>query len=139
MRNSKILMKIIKDNHMTSFIVTYLVLILLSAFVLAEVEPEMSNVGDALWYIFALITSTGFGDITSVSILGRVISVILGIYSIFVIALLTALVINFYQEKMKIQQNESVMLFLDKMERLPELSKEELEAMSAKVKAFKRK
>ena len=139
MRNSKILIKIIKEFHMQRFVITYFLFILLSCFIIMAVEPGINNIWNALWYIFALITSTGFGDFIAVTLVGRVVSIILGIYSIFVIALLTALVVDFYQEKMRIRQNESIMLFLDEMERLPELSKEELTDMSEKVKDFKKK
>jgi len=139
MRSSKLLIKIIKDNHMERFIITYLALILVCCAVVMAAEPGINNMADAIWYIFALITSTGFGDFIAVSLVGRTVSILLGIYSIFVIALMTALVIDLYQEKLRIRQNESIMLFLDKMERLPELSSEELADMSEKVKAFKKK
>ena len=43
-------------------------------------------------------TTIGFGDITAVSILGRILSVILGIYGIIVVALITSIIVNFYSE-----------------------------------------
>lgn len=54
--------------------------------------------GDALWYCFAIVTTIGFGDVTVTSPLGRVLSVILGIYGIIVVALITSIIVNFYNE-----------------------------------------
>ena len=47
---------------------------------------------------YLLVTTIGFGDITSVTVLGRIISVILGIYGIVVVAILTSIIVNFYTE-----------------------------------------
>lgn len=133
MKSSRILWKIIRDNNMDKFVIMYFVSIIAVCFVLMAAEPQIKTFGDALWYVFALVTSTGFGDLTAVTVLGRTTSIILGIYSIFVIALLTALVIDFYQEKLRIRQNESILMFLDKLEHLPELSPQELAQLSEKV------
>lgn len=54
--------------------------------------------GDALWYSFAVVTTIGFGDITAVTVPGRVISVILGLYGLIVVALITSIIVNFYTE-----------------------------------------
>lgn len=137
LKNSRLIWKIMKMNHMEGVLITYLIWILAACFILMFTEPDIRTFGDAVWYCFALVTSTGFGDLNAVTPVGRTVSVILGIYSIFVIALLTAVVIDFYQEKLRIRQNESVLLFLDKMEHLPELSREELADMSERVKKIK--
>jgi len=61
-------------------------------------EPAIESFGDGLWYCFALVTTIGFGDITAVTVAGRILSVILGIYGIIVVALITSIIINFYNE-----------------------------------------
>ena len=47
---------------------------------------------------FAIITTIGFGDITAVTGIGRIMSVILGIYGIIVVSLVTSVIVNFYTE-----------------------------------------
>ena len=59
---------------------------------------ENISYGDALWYSFAIITTIGFGDVSVTSPLSRVLSVILGIYGIIVVAVLTSIIVNFYNE-----------------------------------------
>ena len=45
--------------------------------------------------------------------------------------------VNYYGQIVEMQRRETAMMFLDKLERLPELSKEELEDISKRVKKFR--
>ena len=45
-----------------------------------------------------MVTTIGFGDVTVSSFLGRLISVVLGVYGIIVVALITSIIVNFYGE-----------------------------------------
>ena len=56
---------------------------------------------DSMWYCFAIVTTIGFGDVTAVTPLGRVLSVVLGVYGIVVVALITSIIVNFYGEVRK--------------------------------------
>ena len=42
-------------------------------------------------------------------------------------------------EYLKAKENETISLFLEKLERLPELEKEELKRISEKIKKFNKK
>lgn len=138
MKGGRLLWEIIKLNHLQYYLFVYLLAILVVSLILQLVEPGIASFGDAVWYCFALITTIGLGDITAVTLVGRLLSMVLGICSLFVVAITTAMVINFYQEKLRMRQNESVLLFLDKIEHLPELSREELEELSERIQKLKR-
>ena len=58
----------------------------------------MAQFPDALWYTFAVVTTIGFGDFTATTLVGRVLTVILGIYGIVVVAVITSIIVNFYNE-----------------------------------------
>ena len=64
-------------------------------------------------------------------------SVLLTIYSLFVVAIATGVVVNFYTQMVETQRKETLAMFMDQLERLPELSREELENMSRKVRRFR--
>ncbi|MDD6415333.1 MAG: hypothetical protein PUG06_15015 [Blautia sp.] len=64
-------------------------------------------------------------------------SVLLTIYSLFVVAIATGVVVNFYTQMVEMQRKETLAMFMDQLERLPELSREELENISRKVRQFR--
>ena len=72
------------------------------------------------------------------TVIGRVITVILSIYSIAVIAIFTAVVTSFFTDLARSRKEESIRKFMDELEHLPELSKEELEDLSRRVKEFQK-
>jgi predicted lysophospholipase L1 biosynthesis ABC-type transport system permease subunit len=87
-------------NNWSTFLVLFCLLafIIAFSFILPAVEPTITNFWDAMWYCFAVITTIGFGDFYATTLIGRVLTVILGIYGIVVVAILTSVVVNFYNE-----------------------------------------
>ena len=73
------------------------------------------------------------GDIVAMTFIGKLVSVFVTIYTIFVVAIVTGVVVNYYGQIVEMQRRETAMMFLDKLERLPELSKEDLEDISKRV------
>ena len=63
----------------------------------------------------------------------------LSVCSILIIAVVPGVITSYYVESTKLRADESSAKFLDDLERLPELSKEELVELSEKVKKFNRK
>ena len=59
------------------------------------------------------------------------------VYAVYAIAIITGVVVNFYTQMVEMQRKETLTMFMDKLERLPELSKEELEVISKNVKKFR--
>ncbi len=95
----KVLQKIIRKTYAVEVLFGLLILIISFSFVLVNVEGDnIASFEDALWYCFAIVTTTGFGDITAQSRLGRVLSVFIGTYGIIVVALITSIIVNFYNE-----------------------------------------
>ena len=93
-----ILIKVIKRSMAVEILSGLGLLIIAFSFVFSVIEPDMPSVWSAMWYCFALITTIGFGDVVAQSILGKVLSVILGIYGIIVVSLITSIIVNFYSE-----------------------------------------
>ena len=94
---SNTLSKIIRKTYAIEIIYGLLVLIVASSLMFMVLEDNMSF-SDALWYCFAIVTTIGFGDFTALTLPGRLISVALGIYGIIVVALITSIIVNFYNE-----------------------------------------
>ena len=136
MKKLKLLWMILKRTKATQILSGYIVFLFVSAAIIQLVEPDINHYGDALWYCYAVLSTAGFGDIVAITFIGKLVSVLVTIYTIFVVAIVTGVVVNYYGQIVEMQRRETAMMFLDKLERLPELSKEELEDISKRVKNF---
>ena len=133
------LLKSFKTAGADKIIGGYLIWFFASAIPVWLIEPNIKSYGDSLWFCFASATSIGYGDYVAVTIVGRIITVILTVYSIAVIAIFTAVITSFFTDISRFRASESSRKFLDDLEHLPELSKEELEELSKRVKDFQNK
>ena len=137
MKKLRILWGILKRTRADKILFGFIIFLFVIAAVIQVAEPDINRYGDALWYCYAVVSTAGFGDFVAVTFIGKICSVLLSIYAIFVIAILTGVVVNFYTQMVEMQRKETMAQFMDKLERLPELSKEELEAISKKVKQLR--
>ena len=96
-----VLKRIIKKTYAAEILIGILLLIVAISLILPAFEPGINNFGDALWYCFAIVTTIGFGDIYATSAMGRILSVVLGLYGIIVVSLITSIIVNFYGEMKK--------------------------------------
>lgn len=101
-----LLRDIVKQTYAAEIIFGLVLLIVSFSWVLMYMDPAFTHFSDALWYCFAVVTTIGFGDMTATSTVGRILSVILGIYGIVVVALITSVVVNFYGEMKKAEPGE---------------------------------
>lgn len=102
-------------------------------------EPGIDTWGDALWYCFVASTTIGFGDICAVTRAGRIITVLVAAYGILMTAMVPGVVVSYYMEYLKVREKETISVFLEKLERLPELSKDELFKLSQRIREFEHK
>ena len=137
MRRLKVLAGILKRTRADKILVGFIVFLFAVAAVIELAEPDINRYGDALWYCYAVISTAGFGDVVAVTFIGKICSVLLTVYAIFVTAIVTGVVVNFYTQMVEMQRKETLAMFMDQLERLPELSKEELESISKKVRKLR--
>lgn len=137
MKKLRILWGILRHTHADRILLGFVLFLLADAAIIQIVEPDISRYGDALWYCYAVISTAGFGDIVAVTLIGKTCSVLLTIYTLFVVAIVTGVVVNFYTQLVELQRKETLAAFMDKLERLPELSKDELETISKNIKRYR--
>ena len=94
----KVLFKIIINTFALEVLFGLLATMVAGALVLLSVEEAFTNFGDALWYCFATVTTIGFGDFVATTMIGRLITVFLGVYGIVAVAVITSIIVNFYNE-----------------------------------------
>ncbi|MEG0873130.1 MAG: DUF2207 domain-containing protein [Clostridia bacterium] len=139
MKKFKIMCKILRITGVDKLIYVFGIYILISSIILKAVEPAFTSIWDGIWYCFVTFTTVGFGDLVVTTLIGKIISIILMIYGVVIVAFITGTLVNFYQEILKVKTNENISTFLDKLEKLPELSKEELTEISNLIKKRKYK
>lgn len=92
----KVLFKIIVSTFSLEVLFGLLTMIVCFSIILTSIEPNIETFPDALWYCFAVVTTIGFGDVVAVTPAGRILSVMLGIYGLIVVAVITSIIVNFY-------------------------------------------
>lgn len=137
MKKLRILHGVLKKTKADKIILGFVAFLLVSAFIILLVEPDITRYADALWYCYAVFSTIGFGDIVATTFVSKVLSVLITIYALFAIAVVTGVVVSFYNGVVEAQFKESKEVFLDKLQRLPELSKEELEEIAKNAKKWK--
>lgn len=115
----------------------FILICILSSIIFMLVEPNINNIRDGVWYCFVASTTIGFGDIYAVTTIGRILTIFVSLCGIFVFAMMTGVVVSYYNEYLNIKQKESISLFLEKLEDLPNLSKKELKEIAEKVKKMR--
>ncbi len=94
----KLLLNILVKTHTIDILVCLFAFMIAFSMILPHLEPNIDDFGDALWYSFTVVTTIGFGDSVAITRIGRIITVVLGIYGIVVVAILTSVIVNFYNE-----------------------------------------
>lgn len=94
----RLLLNILVKTHTFDVLICLISFMIAFSFVLPMFEENITNFWDAMWYCFTVITTIGFGDFVATSNVGRILTVILGIYGIVVVAILTSVIVNFYNE-----------------------------------------
>ena len=128
--------KLLNRTGAIKFFFAYLIILLISGFILSLIEPQVNGIFEGFYFTFVASTTIGFGDIVPVTILGRIITIIVTLFGVLTVAMVPGVVVAYYTEYLKIREKETAATFLEKLERLPELSKEELSELSEKVKEF---
>ena len=133
----RVLKNVLKNTHTDKIIAIYLIFVLICAALIWLLDPGINRFADALWYCYSVLSTAGFGDIVATGFLPKILSVLVTVYTIFVVAIVTGVVVNYYNQIAQLRNKETLAAFMDKLEHLPELSKEELEDLSERVIHFR--
>ena len=134
MKRLRVLWNIVRVTRADYVFYGFLAVLTAGALILPLVEPQIPSFGEGLWFLFASFTTIGFGDLAAVTVAGRLITVVVSLYGILVVALLTGIVVGFFNELLKVRANTSLNEFMDELERLPDLSHEELRALADRIR-----
>ena len=136
MRAMKRIGKVLTHTGAIKIFFAYLIVLCIAGAVLTVIEPAVRSFFDGVYFCFVASTTIGFGDIVPVTVPGRLITMVVTLFGILTVAMVPGVVVAYYTEYLKLREKETVSTFLEKLERLPEMSKEELTELSDRVRAF---
>lgn len=134
MKKLRRIWKIMRVTSVDKIWLGFLFFILVMAFVFQLCEPSIETYGDGIWYAFNVVTTIGFGDYYAVTLLGRILTMILGMYGILVVALIPGVIVSYYMEFVQMKKEETTAMFLEKLEHLDELSRAELVDIAQQIR-----
>lgn len=134
MKRLRLLWNIVRVTNADYVFYGFLAVLAAASVLLPRFEPGIPRFGDALWYLFVSFTTIGFGDFVAVTTPGRLITVAVAVYGILVVALLTGIIVGFYNELLKVRANTSLNELIGELEHLPDLSRAEILALAEKVR-----
>ena len=117
----------------------YLIVLCTGAVITWIFEPQVQSLWDGFWFCFVASTTIGFGDITAVTVIGRLAVIFVTLCGILTVAMVPGVVVAYYTEFLRRREEDTVSTFLEKLERLPELNREELQEISDRVKQFNKR
>lgn len=132
----RIVWLVVRASRLVPWTIVFAAVFITSAFIVSTAEPQVGGFPNAAWLMFQVVTTIGLGDFTCTSAVGRIAVVALSVYSVFFFALITSVVVSYCLERMRQHRDESIAHFIDKLEHLSDLSKEELDGLSEQVRKF---
>ena len=138
-RPLRLFFDILRQSHTYKLLIGYIVFVFVIALLILITDKNINTFGDALWYCYAVLSTVGFGDITVTGTLPRLLSLVLTVYSVVVIAIITGAIVNLYTRITEIDLEETMDTFINELENLQELDREELKSLSARVIEFRKR
>lgn len=139
MKKLKLLWQVLRYTGTDKIVSGFIIFYFFAAFLILITEPSITNYGDAMWFSFVSFSTVGYGEFLATTLLSRIVTVFLILYGVIVVALIPGVLVSYFTEIKSLKENETVIEFLNKLERLPELTKEELETIAHNVKKKKYK
>ena len=136
LRNARMLGYILRHTGFAHITAIFGVLFLFCSLMVWLADPGCLTFGDGMWFSFEAVSTIGFGDIEAAGPIARVSTVVLSIFSIFYIALITGVVVNYCSNLIKARQKDTLANFVDSLEHLEEKTPEELAELSARVREY---
>ena len=134
MKKLKTMIIVIRQTGADTLIGAYLVFLMLCALLIWIAESEITTYRDALWYCFTVASTVGFGDIVVHMPISRILSVVLSLYSAVMLAIIASVFVSYFNQIMQLRQKDSLATLVDKLDRLPDMSKEELKRLSELIR-----
>ena len=113
-----LLLRVFNNKRLRTVLSLILFFIVLFGFIFFTTEPDVKSFSDGLWWALVTITTVGYGDITPMTTIGRLVASALMFLGLGLIASLTAVIsVKFIQNFVDHHTNDDVLEKLDEMQK----------------------
>ena len=113
-----LLLRAFNNKRLRTVLLIILIFILIFGFIFFITEPDVKSFSDGLWWALVTITTVGYGDITPMTSIGRLVASALMFLGLGLIASLTAVIsVKFIQNFVDHHTNDDVLEKLEEMEK----------------------
>ena len=113
-----LLLRAFNNKRLRTVLSLILFFIALFGFIFFITEPDVKSYSDGLWWALVTITTVGYGDITPLTSIGRLVASTLMFLGLGLIASLTAVIsVKFIQNFVDHHTNDDVLEKLDEMQK----------------------
>ena len=124
MINFRMLVDVLRHSGFGPITCVFVLAFLICSAAVWLADPETLTFGDGAWFSFEVVSTIGFGDVNATGPVARVAAVVLSVVSYCTTAL-------------KARQEGTLANFAANLERLDEMTPEELAAFSARVREYR--
>ncbi len=126
---------ILETNGLLYVLMIAIGMILIGGTTIWLVEPEIGSIGDGIWWSIVTTTTVGYGDISPVTMYGRIVATILMIVGIGTIGMITGTITTYFLGKKK-PSNPHIVHIITELERWEELTPRERCELANLLKAM---
>ena len=113
-----LLLRVFNNKRLRTVLSLILFFIVLFGFIFFTTEPDVKSFSDGLWWALVTITTVGYGDITPMTTIGRLVASALMFLGLGLIASLTAVIsVKFIQSFVDHHTNDDVLEKLEEMQK----------------------
>ena len=113
-----LLLRVFNNKRLRTVLSLILFFIVLFGFIFFTTEPDVKSFSDGLWWALVTITTVGYGDITPMTSIGRLVASALMFLGLGLIASLTAVIsVKFIQNFVDHHTNDDVLEKLEDMQK----------------------
>ena len=113
-----LLLRVFNNKRLRTVLSLILIFIAFFGFIFFITEPDVKSFSDGLWWALVTITTVGYGDITPMTSIGRLVASALMFLGLGLIASLTAVIsVKFIQNFVDHHTNDDVLEKLDEMQK----------------------
>ena len=113
-----LLLRVFNNKRLRTVLSLILLFIGIFGFIFFITEPDVKSYSDGLWWALVTITTVGYGDITPLTSLGRLVASALMFLGLGLIASLTAVIsVKFIQSFVDHHTNDDVLEKLEEMQK----------------------